>query len=445
MEGGGGVHAVVRAACDPGQVMQRIVEQAVALVPGADGAAVELLLEGELCYVCAAGSLADYVGTRLDPSRSLSGLAVRTGSTQRCDDSERDARVDRDACRRVGSTSMICVPLCRDDEPVGVLKVSSTRPQAFVARDVTMLGRLARFVTTTITSARELSAVAEDLFRVPVAGSRARVDERGMSTFVANVIHPGVAEGIASGARIRAVLRSRCLAAVLQPIIDLRTGVLAGAEALARFPIEPVRAPDVWFAEARRANLGVELQLEAVRRAIEAADALPTPAFLTINVDADAMSCAELPALLATAEPRSLVLELTEHVAIGDYPELRRVIARLRDDGARVAIDDTGAGYSSLAHIVKLAPEFIKLDIELVRGVDIDPIRRSLVTAVVTFARETGAKVVAEGIETETERQVLADLAVDYGQGYFLARPMPPEALRAWTGAERLEPLAADA
>ncbi len=430
-----GDRSVVRAAYDPGLVMQRIVEQAVAAVPRAEGAAIELLVDGQLRYVCAAGSLAEHVGTRLDLSSSLSGLAVRSGTTEWCDDSELDPRVDRDACRRVGSTSMVCVPLRRRDEPVGVLKVSSTRPHAFGTPDVTVLARLARFVTTSITNARELAEAAEDLFTVDAPGSGAWIDDQTMSTFVANVVDPGSAGDRECGERVASALRDHVVTAVLQPIVHLGSGRLAGAEALARFAVEPVRPPDAWFSEARRAGLGPELQLEAIRCALDASSVLPSDAFLALNVDADALACAELAELLDLVAPRPVVLELTEHVEIDDYPELRRVVGSLRDRGARIAIDDTGAGYSSFAHIVKLAPDIIKLDIEIVRGVDADPVRRSLVTAVVTFARETGASVVAEGVETDSEVDAIRDLGVEYGQGYALARPMPPDALSGWIEA----------
>ena len=411
--------------------MQRIVEQALMLVGGAEGSTVELLVDGELCYACAAGSLAEFVGLRLDPAGSLSGLAMRTGLTQRCDDSEEDPRVDREACRRTRSTSMVCVPLRRASEPVGVLKVTAPGRRAFIDQDVATLSRLARFVTTTITTARELSEAAEELCASTGGLDSALVDDHAMSAFVANVIHPGVCDDVEIEDRVRGVLDGGHLEVVLQPVVDLQNQSLSGAEALARFRVEPIRPPDVWFAEARRVKLGLELQLEAIRRAFRAAAVLPSHAFVAVNVDAEALSSEELAAMLKHVS-RPVVLELTEHVEVNDYPGLRRVLARLRDGGARLAIDDTGAGYSSFAHIVKLAPEFIKLDIELVRGVDLDPVRRSLVTAVVAFAAETGAKVVAEGIETAAELEVLRRLPVDHGQGYLLARPMPPAQVLTW-------------
>ncbi len=157
--------AAVRHLSDPVLVMRRLVEQAVRLIPGADGAAVELLVDGRLRHVCTTGSLGPFVGTRLDPATSLSGLAPEERHTERCDDTEMDPRVDREACRRVGSASMICVALRRGVDPVGVLKGSSRSPGAFGDVDVATLSRLGRLVTTVISAARDLSDAADDLLR----------------------------------------------------------------------------------------------------------------------------------------------------------------------------------------------------------------------------------------------------------------------------------------
>jgi EAL domain-containing protein (putative c-di-GMP-specific phosphodiesterase class I) len=101
----------------------------------------------------------------------------------------------------------------------------------------------------------------------------------------------------------------------------------------------------------------------------------------------------------------------------------------LRQKGTRISIDDTGSGYSSLAHILKLAPDLIKLDRDLVSGIDVDPVRRALAAALVSFAAETGAQIVAEGVETEDELVVLRQLGVRYAQGYYLGRPAGLETL----------------
>ncbi|MDA8044513.1 MAG: EAL domain-containing protein, partial [Actinomycetota bacterium] len=135
------------------------------------------------------------------------------------------------------------------------------------------------------------------------------------------------------------------------------------------------------------------------------------------------VGCPELAEIIETAGPDRVVIELTEHLQVEDYPKLNSRLAGLREQRTLLAIDDTGAGISSLTHVLKLAPDIIKLDREITRGVDIDPVRRALTSALVVFARESGARVVAEGIETEQELAVLVDLGVRYGQGFYLARP----------------------
>jgi EAL domain-containing protein (putative c-di-GMP-specific phosphodiesterase class I) len=159
---------------------------------------------------------------------------------------------------------------------------------------------------------------------------------------------------------------------------------------------------------------------------------LPDGAFLAVNLDGEALASDEVTTALAAGASERIVIELTEHVEIDDYPGLRRSLARLRDLGARLAIEDTGAGRSSFAHILQLSPELLKLDLGIVRGIDRHPVRRSLVTAVVASAKETGSRVCAEGIETADELAVLQGLGVHLGQGYGLGGPMPPCDLDAW-------------
>jgi EAL domain-containing protein (putative c-di-GMP-specific phosphodiesterase class I) len=128
---------------------------------------------------------------------------------------------------------------------------------------------------------------------------------------------------------------------------------------------------------------------------------------------------------------KRVVLEVTEHDYIQDYPALLEALAPLRTLGLRVAIDDAGAGYASLRHVLHIQPELIKLDISLTRNIDTDPKRRALASALIAFARETQARIVAEGVETEAELRMLKRLGAGCAQGYFLARPMPlQQALR---------------
>jgi EAL domain-containing protein (putative c-di-GMP-specific phosphodiesterase class I) len=212
---------------------------------------------------------------------------------------------------------------------------------------------------------------------------------------------------------------------VFQPIFDLGSRTLAGVESLARFVSEPSRAPDEWFAEAAQCGLAVSLELAAIRRALTALRTLPLEAYLSVNCSPATILDPELAKVFAGVDLMRVVLEITEHDHIDDYPPLLAALAPLRARGMRIAIDDAGAGYASLRHVLSIQPDLIKLDISLTRDIDSDNTRRALASALIAFARETRARIVAEGVETEAELRTLEELGASCAQGYFLARPMP--------------------
>lgn len=181
----------------------------------------------------------------------------------------------------------------------------------------------------------------------------------------------------------------------------------------------------MWFAEAAAVGLGVELEQAAVAAALARLPALPPASYLSVNLSAEALMAPRTFELLTSVPPGLIVVELTEHSEITDYPALTQRLAALRAAGVRLAVDDTGAGFASLRHILQLHPDVIKLDLALTRDVDTDPARRALSAALVTFAGEMGANVVAEGVETAGELAVLRELRVDAAQGYYLGRPQP--------------------
>lgn len=224
--------------------------------------------------------------------------------------------------------------------------------------------------------------------------------------------------------RIRQVLASGMLDIVLQPIFGLPGGDRIGAEALARFPVEPLQGPDRWFADAASVGLGVELEVLAVRRALVHLEHLEAGTDLSINVSPTTACAPEFQALVLGVDPRRVVMEVTEHAPIEDYDLFLRSIEPLRTAGVRLAVDDTGAGYASLRHIVLLAPDVIKLDTSLTRGIDTHRTRRALARALISFAAESGATVVAEGVETVEEFDTLRRLGVTSAQGYLLGRPV---------------------
>lgn len=369
-----------------------------------------------MTYVCCSGNLSRFVGLRLSMGASLSGLCARSRQVLRCDDARSDERVDTDACERVGAVSMVCVPLYRAGAPVGVLKVASSLPRAFTNEDVAVLEALAGFISVAVSSASELAQAADEALRPGALGSVRGARPAKASRFVANVLEPGLAEDLEALERTQEVLANEGFDMVYQPEVDVKSGALVGAEALARFRAKPYRPPDVWFKEARRAGLGAELELAAASKALEAAPLVPAGCFLAVNLGPEALEHPASSEVLAGAGPARVVIELTEHVEVDDYPLLGRVLGVLRQRGARLAVDDTGAGFSSFSHILKLSPDII-LDASLVSGVHADPVRRSLTMAVVSFAHDTGAKVVAEGVEHTAELEALRALGADYAQG----------------------------
>lgn len=214
---------------------------------------------------------------------------------------------------------------------------------------------------------------------------------------------------------------------VTQPVIDLRSGAVVGREALSRFAGPPHRGPDQWFTEAAEAGLGVELELAAMRAALAQLPLLPDGQFLSVNLSPEYLTRPETLALLATAPLDRIVVEVTEHAPVRDYPALAVALAPLRSRGLRLAVDDAGAGYASLHHIVRLDPDLIKLDRALTAGIGTDPGGAALVVALLAFARDRGAHLLAEGIETEDQLGLLRSLGVTLGQGYHLGRPAPLE------------------
>lgn len=215
------------------------------------------------------------------------------------------------------------------------------------------------------------------------------------------------------------------LRTLFQPIVDLTDGVVVGTEALSRFPEPPVRPPDQWFAEAAHVGLGAELEAKAIERAVDAASGLPASVYLSVNASPELLASDGLIAVAQRFGAGRLVVEVTEHHAVEAYEELLVFVQRLRRIGVRLAVDDAGSGYASFRHILSLNPDVIKLDIDLVRGIHQDQGRRSLARAMVAFAAEVGASLVAEGVEAPEEQAMLRSLGVGYGQGFLLGRPSP--------------------
>jgi EAL domain-containing protein (putative c-di-GMP-specific phosphodiesterase class I) len=222
--------------------------------------------------------------------------------------------------------------------------------------------------------------------------------------------------------RIRAILDSDHMDIEFQPIFDLLDCRIVSLEALARFWTEPMRSPSAWFAEATEVGLGVELELAAMRAALLRLEDFPADVAIALNVSPGTALDPRFCELLVDVAER-VVIEITEHAQVDDYDALRDALAPLRERGAQLAIDDVGAGFANLRHILRLAPDIVKLDLSLTQEIARDPAREALASSLVGFAGGVGASIVAEGISSDEDLALLRTLGVDYGQGFHLARP----------------------
>ena len=219
------------------------------------------------------------------------------------------------------------------------------------------------------------------------------------------------------------VIARRAFRVVFQPMVALYKSEVVGYEALTRF--DDGTPPVHRFGDATMLGLGTELELVTVAAAVAAARALPADRFVSINVSPDLLidHQEELEVALGDLHhDRSVVLEITEHDVVHDYASLRSGVDRF-EPKVKLSVDDAGAGFSTLRHVVMLEPEYVKLDRSWVSDIHVDPTRQALVAGLSHFARTTGCELVAEGIESEEERETLTSLDVSLGQGYLLGPP----------------------
>ena len=240
--------------------------------------------------------------------------------------------------------------------------------------------------------------------------------------------------------RISHVLKLDKVHTVFQPVYAIADQRIAGFECLSRFDAEPQQGPEFWFAEAASVGLGAELELAVIQRALPALDRLAKAAPVSFNVSPQLLLDGRLERALTPRVAGRLVLEITEHETVKEYERLVTALEPLRRMGMRVAIDDAGAGYASFRHIVRLGPDVIKLDLRLTRDIDHDPARRALAAALIRYAREARAEVVAEGVETQAELDTLRELGIAKAQGYFFGKPVPLAAALELAGSPAAAP-----
>ena len=208
MLNGADLTAAVGEAIDPMRLMQRVTDRTLELIAAANGVMIGLADDHGVTYVCGAGHQISHLGTRVELDSSLSGLAVRTGEIQRSDDTEADPRVDAAACRQLSVASLVCIPLSRLNQTLGVLAVNATQANAFTDDDVATLTQLADFVSVAIGSACDLSRVSTQLLELsqPSDTSSANASAGSASRYIASVLSPDTVTRIDSRQRIQRVV-----------------------------------------------------------------------------------------------------------------------------------------------------------------------------------------------------------------------------------------------
>lgn len=229
------------------------------------------------------------------------------------------------------------------------------------------------------------------------------------------------------------MLTDGAVVAAMQPIVSLVDGQCVGVEALARFPVSG-GSPDEMFGRAQQVGLDKDLERIAVEVALAQRELVPFGAHLSFNVGPAGILSDGFGDLLRNyGSLNGLLLEITEHTSVAEYTELANILRPLRAEGLRLAVDDVGAGYASLRHVLHMAPDVIKIDRSLVDGIATDVAKRSIVTGIVLLALDLGADTIAEGVETAADAAALTDLGIDMVQGYLFARPTTdPSQWRTW-------------
>ncbi|CAN3129294.1 EAL domain-containing protein [Mycobacterium sp. smrl_JER01] len=412
----------VNASIDPAAMMHRIAEQMCLLTPKADGAAVSILTpEDTFVVVSAHGLVESLLGLTLPREGTFQGRAIATGRPQVSGNALSDPTLT-DTVRAVGAQlgiqSLVVIPLLHRGVAIGALSLTAVDRDKFADRDIAAMEATSRFLSALISSHTELSMLLDDFLHDPRHEGR-----DAAAQFLASVLLPDMARQRELHLRLTELLAApSTLTAVFQPVVDLETEAVVGFEGLCRFPVDLQRSPAYWFDVARRLGRGVPLELAALRRVLSHVDDIPEDCFTAVNLSpSSAVDPGVRDELLAAPQP--LVLEITEHEPFPD--DLAECLQPLREGGVRLAIDDAGAGYASFDQILRLRPDLIKIDGNLISGIDTDPAKRALVAGIVRLAAEIGAVTVAEAVETAAQRRTLRQLEIVLGQGYLFGRPGP--------------------
>jgi EAL domain-containing protein (putative c-di-GMP-specific phosphodiesterase class I)/GGDEF domain-containing protein len=326
---------------------------------------------------------------------------------------------------RIGADRFCWVGRVHDAEQAGIWAQIAVAAATSAASGLAVRGAYALCPDDATTEANATAAIDEAL-------GAARESERAVVAFDRGLLDGAAHQGNYSASfrmrreRVAKVLNdASAIRTVFQPIVSLADLSVSGHEALSRFKPEPLRGPDVWIAESQQVGLGLELEAECLRRAVTFHGDIPPETYLSINASPQLIMSGMVHQSLPTGALGWLMIEITEHDQVRDYAALAEKLSDLRSRGARVAIDDLGAGHSTLQHLMRLAPDCTKLDRSLVQDIDSDLAKQALVRSMVAFSRELRSGLVAEGVETAQELACLREIGVGFGQGYLFRHPLP--------------------
>ena len=376
------------------QAARAICEQLVTLA-FVDVATIQIFLGGDEVEILAQSAPPGYpvmAGTHLPPARAAALLEhAAAGPWARYADTDPSDGGLRAAAVGKGLKALAYGPIIHGDHVVGTL-VLGTFDERFAR---ILVEKMPGIVSFGVTSS---ALLAERMYR-----RRQAAELRG---------------------ELAAVLAARAFHPVFQPIVDLESRAVVGYEALTRF--DSGQRPDLCFADAWSVGFGSELEIATLEAAVAAGKRLPTGVWLDLNVSPRLLADPERLRTVLWEAGRPLVLEVTEHEVIEDYDFVRGAFHALGND-VRIAVDDAGVGIANFGHIIELRPDFVKLDISMVRRVNAHLGRQAMVVGMRHFSLTVGCRLIAEGVETVEEARTLTALGVEFGQGYLFGYPEPVE------------------
>jgi EAL domain-containing protein (putative c-di-GMP-specific phosphodiesterase class I)/GGDEF domain-containing protein len=333
--------------------------------------------------------------------------------------------LERGIWGRLGADRMAWVGRIRDAAQARVLAESARSAAAANGPELSARAGFVMIPTDAAEAGDVIAAAMEALGAARSARRRVVAFDRGQ---LDGIEHSGSYSASLDQRRqmVLEIFRTRdAVESRLQPIVALDDGAIVGFEALTRIRIQPMRTPDFWIAEAHAVGLGAELEVACVRTALRRRAEIGDDMILSLNVGPDAILMPEMAEAFGAGSLENIIIEITEHDEVRDYTRLAVRLADYRGRGAKVAIDDTGAGHSSMRHIAQLAPDFIKIDRSLITDLHLDHAKRALVRSMVSLEQDLGTRLIAEGIEQPGELRALRELGVPLGQGFLLGRPLP--------------------